>query len=394
MNILFLTYDFPYPTTSGGKTRAYNLLKFAKKNANVFLFSFLRDSFRQEHQEAIKKLGIDVVATFPRKRLFDVRNLTSFLTKKSLLSSLYFDKQVAEKLLEVVKSKRIDLVHFESFYTGFYMSDQLRSLGVKQVYGSENIEYRLYEDQAAYESSIIKKQFFSGEVAKLKREEQRFYKIADSVLTVTKHEANYVETITEKPCYVIPNGIDPEYFSQKKVVSDRKSLLFIGNFSYFPNVDAIHHFMTDIFPLLPDTVTLLVVGKGAENLGILKHQRVTVLPFIEDIKDAYAQVDVFISPMRVGGGTNFKVLEAMACGVPVVALSQRVKDFGFTDGRELLVADTAEVFAEKVIHLLSDKKQQHVLAQSAREFVLKDYNWKVIGDTLANVWKKTLDEKH
>lgn len=394
MNILFLTYDFPYPTTSGGKTRAYNLLKFAKKNANIFLFSFLRDSFRQEHKEEIKKIGVDVVATFSRKRLFDVRNLASFLTKKSLLSSLYFDKQVEEKLLEIVQNKKIDLVHFESFYTGFYMSDQLRSLGVKQVYGSENIEYRLYEDQAAYESSTIKKQFFAGEVAKLQREEQDFYKTADSVLTVTKAEANYVESITQKPCFVIPNGIDPEYFSQKKSVSDRKSLLFIGNFSYFPNVDAITHFMTDIFPLLPDTVTLLVVGKGAENLSILKQERVTVLPFIEDIKDAYAQVDVFISPMRVGGGTNFKVLEAMACGVPVVALSQRIKDFGFTDGKELLVADTDDAFAEKVSHLLSNMKQQHALAQTAREVVLKDYNWKAIGETLSKVWKQTLDEKH
>jgi len=394
MNILFLTYDFPYPTTSGGKTRAYNLLKFAKKNANIFLFSFLRDSFRKEHTEEIKKLGVDVVATFPRKRLFDVRNLTSFLTKKSLLSSLYFDQKVSKKLFEVVQSKKIDLVHFESFYTGFYINDQLRSLGVKQVYGSENVEYRLYEDQAAYEPSIVKKLFFSGEVAKLQSEEQHFYKTADSVLTVTKSEAKYVESITKKPCIVIPNGVDSEYFSHKKAVSEKKALLFIGNFSYFPNVDAITHFMTDIFPLLPDTATLLVVGKGAENLSILQQERVSVLPFIKDIKDAYAQAEVFISPMRVGGGTNFKVLEAMACGVPVVALSQRVKDFGFIDGKELLIADTAEAFAEKTSRLLLNKKEQNILAQTAREVVLKEYNWKAIGESLAKAWKQTFDEKH
>jgi glycosyltransferase involved in cell wall biosynthesis len=263
------------------------------------------------------------------------------------------------------------------------------------VYGSENIEYRLFEDQAKFDESVIKKVLFKSQVERLKREEISFYKTADSILTVTASEKDVVESFTNNPCFVIPNGVDIQLFLAKEKQPDSSILLFVGNFTYFPNIDAMRFFFSHIFSQLPKNVQLIIVGKNASRLDFLQgEERISILDYIEDIREVYRKASVFVSPIRVGGGTNFKVLEAMACGVPVVALANRVKDFNFTDGKELLIARTADEFIRKLTKLLSDYDLRKQLAKNARIAVEKYYNWENIGEKLYNVWRQTMDERN
>ena len=97
MNILFFTYDFPYPTNSGGKMRAYNLLKHAGNGMLITLFSFVRDGYRKEHGEKLKEIGISEIYTFPRRKVKDVRNAFSFFSGSSIFKSLYYDAEIAKK---------------------------------------------------------------------------------------------------------------------------------------------------------------------------------------------------------------------------------------------------------------------------------------------------------
>lgn len=395
MNVLFFTYDFPYPTNSGGKARAYNLLKFAKKDADIILFSFTRHTPNKLDEDAIKQLGISDIHLFQRRKVFDPRNTASFFGNHSIFSSLYFNKDILLELISVVKAKNIDLVHFESFYTGFYIHHALHQLGVKQVFGTENIEYLLYKDYAKNQKVFPVKLLLEFQVKKIKREEEKFYNSSDCILTVTDYEKKYVSTVCQKKIEVIENGVDIDKFKHTKITSSiDKSLLFIGNFTYFPNVDAMQWFMKNVFSNLPQDVRLIVVGRKASRQSFLKNKRIETVEYVEDINDAYLRGTILIAPIRIGGGTNFKILEAMASRIPVVALVDRVESFGFSDGKEMMIAANAEEFTEKTVQLLSDEKLRENISDRAFAAVEKKYNWTMIGTKLYNTWKSLLHEKH
>lgn len=384
--VLFFTYDFPYPANSGGKTRAYNLLKFASYGFDVALFSFVRADFKQEYFSELKKIGVSSITTFNRPPVKSLKNLLSIAHPNySIFRFLYFDCAIEKQLLKFVKENKIDIVHFESFYTSFYISESLRALGVKQIYGTENIEHAIYED-------YVKKIFpllrfpFNAQLNKIKKEEVEFAKRADITVAVTVDESHYFQNNGAKKISVIPNGVDINEFAfRQHTRPEGHKLLFVGNFSYFPNRDGIMFFYNEILPRLKENYHLTIIGRGAKTLKI-NNSMATCIEFVKDIKDAYYAADVFVSPIRIGGGTNFKVIEAMACGTPVIMHSSRVASLGLTPGENVIAASGAEEFAEKLEILLLNDALRGKITKAARHYIEKNYSWDKIGKKLQKVW--------
>jgi polysaccharide biosynthesis protein PslH len=391
--VIFVTYDFPYPHTSGGKVRAYNLLKHAAKEYEIVLFSFTRKDYKPEYSDAIKKIGISKVYTFPRKPLKDIRNLAFLLRPSgSIFRHLYFDKKVVIKLQELIRTEKIDLVHFESFYTSFYIPE-IKKTGVKIVFGEENIEYNIYQEYASSLSNIFLRPFYKIEALKIHKEEVCFWRESDLCLAVTAVEAELIRKKSGTVCEVIENGIDINAFKFKERHSNGiKKLLFVGNFSYYPNVDAVKYLYRNIFRTLNEQkIKLIIIGKGATSMKYLKnYPGVELLDFVEDIREAYTQCDIFVFPVRYGGGTNFKILEAMATGIPIVAVPDRVRGLGVEDGKHMLIASGPEEFRKNILKLVHDHEKYKPLTYQARKLVEEKYDWKVIGDRLCNAWKGLL----
>lgn len=385
--VLFVSYDFPYPTNTGGKNRAYNLIKHAGKDLEMHLVSFVRDDYKKEYGKEIQKIGVKTIRLFKRRRLSDIGNIQSLFSRNSIFWFLYYDKEIEDVILKAIKELGIDIVHFESYYASFYIGEKIRDLKVKQIFGTENIEHFLYKDYAKH-SSWLKRFFLSSQIKKIENEEIKLLKLSDKNIAVTEDEAKFIRRITRKECNVVPNGVDLDdftYNSPSKKTNDL--LLFIGNFTYFPNIDAINYFYYDVFKKLNKKIKLLVIGKNAEELGIAKDKRVEAISYILDIKEACSKADIMISPVRIGGGTNFKILEAMACGIPIIVHPGRVGSFGVRDGREMLLAETPVEFEQKIELLLEDFDLRNRLSKNARKLVEKDYSWKKIGEKLNFIWK-------
>lgn len=383
--ILFLTYDFPYPTNTGGKNRAYHMLKYAKGDFKKYLFSFIRSDFNANYSAELEKIGVEVVGTELRRKTSDLRNVGGIATGKSIFKSLYHSKKVADELLRIVHDQKIDVIHFESFYTAFYLSNIFKTLGVKQIYGSENIEFMLYEEFA--QNKGLLKPLLNLQVKQIKKEETEMYKNSDAALAVTNEEVEFIKKYNEKT-YQIPNGIDIDNFAYHEP-SERveKNILFVGNFTYFPNVSAIESFYKNIFTKIDSDVKLTVIGKKVGSLSFISDPKVRTIEFVEDIKEAYAASDILISPIKIGGGTNFKILEAMAAGVPVIAYKGRMDAVGVEDDTHVIVASDDLDFQKKIEMLLENLDKRKSLAKSARKFVEEKYDWKSIGAKLGDVWQ-------
>lgn len=391
MNVVFITYDFPFPTTSGGKMRSYHLLKEASKHHNIHLVSFIRQEIKEEQKKALIDLGIKSITLVPRKNKKSVDTLFSvFSMQHSVFHTLYYNKETAQVIEELIESRHIDLVHFESYYTAFYIP-LVKKKNIPTVFGTQNIEYLLYEDYAKYKSSRIIRPVIEWESKKIKKEEEKLLSLSDTVLAVTQKEGKTIENISQKSPHIVKNGVDLEYFSYKpKRKVQEKIILFIGDFSYFPNVDAISFFSQSVLPQITDkNIKTRIIGKHVDRLAIID-PRVEVDTYVPDIREEYYRADVFISPIRIGGGTNFKVLEAMSCGVPVVAFPKRVNPMGAQQDIHYLAAENAKTFYQAIMKVLLDENGQVTKMQkNARKFIEENFAWETIGQELLKAWEET-----
>ncbi|HVZ67357.1 MAG TPA: glycosyltransferase family 4 protein [Patescibacteria group bacterium] len=385
--VLFVTYDFPYPTNSGGKTRAYNMLKHSGNDVEKFLISFIRPDFNNEYIKEMEKIDVKVLELIPRKKVMSPTNALGLIGGKSIFNTLYFSKGILAQIIQQIIANHIDVVHFESFYTSFFIGDEIKKTGAKQIFGTENIESNLYEDYASNNTKKYLRRFYMGQVGRIRREEEEIFKKADFNIAVSDDDAEVIKKYSPK-VGVVRNGVDFDEFKfhlPKKEMGSK--LLFVGNFSYFPNVDAMNFFYKEVFKDLPDNITLTAVGRGADNLSI-KDSRITFKEYVPKIQDEYEKADLMIAPIRLGGGTNFKIIEAMAVGLPVICLPHRIKGIGAENEKHLVVAETAWDFVGKTKVLLEDLKKRQRIAKAAREFAEKEYSWDVIGKRLNKYWKE------
>lgn len=403
MKLLFFTYDFPYPLNTGGKNRAFNLIKHSSSDIEIHLFSFVRGKISQGNKNELFKIGVKNIELFDRPfaninaifssplknfhRLPEVLKLIDPFT--AITQKLYLHQAIEERLVEYIQKEKINVVHFESLYTAYYINQKIKQLGVKQIFGTENIEHLLYKEYIRHSVPVILKPLYYIEYEKIKQNELRLLRKADDIIAVTKTESEYFKTVSGKQCEIIPNGVDLSRFSFHFRERTPKVLLFVGNFSYFPNIDAIENFYTSVFvPLNNPDLKLRIIGKNAKSLSFEQNKNVETIEFVEDIVSEYQKGDIFIFPLRIGGGTNFKILEAMACGIPVVAFSDRVKELGIHHNKETLIANNAGEFCDHINKLLTDAQKRKTLSLNARTFVEENYSWKIIGKKLNTFWKK------
>lgn len=348
----------------------------------------MRSIITEEQKNALYDIGVDTIETVERRKIKDVRNLTSLLSNRhSIFYHLYYDELVKEKLNNLITRHAIQLIQYESYYTGFYLSAK-NEHKVKQVYGSENIEYQLYEQFIKYTVSPLIKFPYMREARKIKQEEERMMRDADGCIAITPEEKKVLEN-ENKRVSVIPNGVDLSYFAvRRKPQTDKKTLLFVGDFSYFPNVEGFKNFYSTIYPKLQGSnYEVLIVGKHFEKCHIALEKNMRHIDFIADIRDAYSQADIFISPLRIGGGTNFKILEAMASGVPVIAMRKTGQSIGAEQGKEILLADNDSEFTENIFLLAKNAKKREMLSRQGRSFIEKNYAWEKIGTDLSLFWQ-------
>lgn len=383
--ILFVTYDFPYPTNTGGKNRAYSMLKHSGSSIKKYLFSFVREDFRKEYKNEMDKIGVEVVGIKKRRKLSDPRNIFGLLRQDSIFKTLYFSKTTLSELISIIDQREIDIVHFESFYTSFYISDVIRNMGTKQIFGTENIEFKVYKDYADRVYSLLKP-FYAFQADKIKKEEIGLFKKADLCIAVSSTDGKVIKEYAKK-CEIVKNGVDLDEFKFETPKKKKgKNLLFVGNFSYFPNVDGIKYFYNCVFKNLEEDTVLTIVGKKVQTLPFINDPRIETKEFVPNIVDEYEKADIVVSPIRLGGGTNFKVLEAMAKGVPVVSLPHRLEGLDLQEGVHIAIANNHLEFIDKIKTMLDDFELRKRISKEAREFVKKEYSWEIIGRRLAHIW--------
>jgi len=389
MEILVVAPYPPYPPRFGGAARVYHLIRALARAHRVTLLCF---ASADEAATLAPLREVCAVHTVPRnpaarwKRLYQLRSLWG----EAYSAYLNRSPRMAAALDALLVRHRFDLVQLEfgdmaAYYT---VPDT-----VLRVLDEHNVEHLLFERTWRQERAPLRRLYYRTQARKLRRDELTACRRADAILTTSDVDrASLAPHVVGIPIRVVPNGVDTRFFVPGPGPAMAGRLVFTGAIDYQPNTDGVLHFCAKIWPHVvaaAPEATFAVVGKDPPaRVRALAGERVVVTGTVPDVRPWMQEAAVFVVPLRIGGGTRLKILEAMATGRAVVSTSLGCEGLQVTSGEDILIADDPREFAAAVVRCMRDPELRARLGARGRALVERCYRWEAIGDELSEFYEE------
>ncbi len=378
--VLMLTPYLPYPPVSGGRSRTYNLLKRLTRDFAVTLVCFGRPEERAFDLSPLQALCELIVISRPASPSKLRAALLSLTALQPITMRLYSSNEFRETVKRLLRVRLFDLIHVESFYM---LQNLPPELPVPVFLSEPAIEYLAWWRHARVARPIYQRPALALEALKMRFFEPQAWSAATLVGVMSEVDAQIVKRAAPGvPTVLSPNGVDTDHFKPSAVRRDPDSAVFMGDYKYFPNEDAVLYFVREIMPLIrakrPNfTLTLLGKDPTPALIRLARDPRngLRLQGLVEDTRPYLNRAGVFVCPLRSGSGTRFKLLEALACGCPVVSTTLGAEGLGAQDGRHMRIADAPAAFADAVLRLLDDPQEAARLSYHGRNWVVERHSW-------------------
>jgi len=402
MNLLWISQNIPYPPKTGVLQRNYNLLREAAKMADIYLLAvFKRNILPGEYdlETAKRELGklcrrieiVDLPIESSRLRLYGMA-FCSLFTGDPFSVNWIKDAGMRRQLRRMVNEVKFDLVHIDTISLAAYR-DEVQDL--PKILNHHNIESHLLKRRTMFEKNLLKRMYYSLEGGKLERYEQQVCAEFETNFMVSElDKQRLLEFVPLARADVIANGVDVDYFSpsSEQVVSG--NLIVASGMNWFPNRDAVIYMCEDIWPVLssqmPDLSWTVVGADPPQQLLDLaaRDRCIEVTGFVNDVRPYLSRAEIYLCPMRDGGGTRLKILDAMAMGKAIVCTTMGCEGIAVTPEKNILIADSPTEFLKQIRRLRESSSLRESLGKAAREFVAEHYSWGKIGRDLAHVYRR------
>lgn len=390
MRILVVLPRFPYPLDKGDKLRAYHQLRLLSKNHDIYLFCTSEQAVREAEMDEVKKFckEIHVVKT---NKMCCLLNATLALICGGSLQVGYWNSYRTRRAYRHFELKaQPDVVYCQMVRTMPWVRES-KCYKVLDFQDALSLNTKRRMDR----SHGLMRLLLKYEYKALQRAEQRALETFDATTVISQIDQSHLSPKT----VIIPNGVDTEYFSRQALPqsSTKYNIVFCGNMSYAPNVDATQYLVKEIMPLImkhvPDVTVLIAGADPKAAVRSLNAKNVTISGRLSDIRTAYASSCIFVAPMRIGSGLQNKLLEAMSMGLPCVTTTLANTPLGATNGESVLVGDTPQELADIIVELISDTWKQRQIAEAGHDFVLKHYSWSAAVAPLEHLFYAKLESK-
>lgn len=379
--VLIVCPEPPAPPTWGFALRVYHLARELGRRNDVSLLTYDTGDPGRDWERLAELFTVHRVAASPsHRRRAQIRSLWS---NDSFHMGRLRSAAMQRAISELTSREHFDVIQVESSQMfGFDFP-----AGSSLVLDEHNIEHDLLAGTARMERSLPRRLYQRLEQRKVKREEVAAWSRASGcVITSADDQGRLLAEARSTRTCVVPNGVDLDRFAPASAAVDPTGLLFVGSINYRPNTDAVLYFAQHILPLIrrsAGNATLTVVGQGAPRaVRRLDGDAVRVAGKVGDVRPYLASAAVVVVPLRIGGGTRLKVLEALAMGKAVVSTSLGCEGIDVEDGRHVLIADDPAHFATCVLRVLGDRELARRLGMAGRELVQGRYGWATVAERL------------
>lgn len=386
MKILFIANRFPYPPFRGDKLKIYNLCKRISARHELHLICFTEQQSDLQYLKDLEPVfkSISTVA-LPRWQSL-INSFFGLFRKEPLQVSYFRSARFSRVLKQLIHNNRYDAVHVQHLRMARYAIPYTHLYRILDFPDA----FSLYWERRKQ----VKRSFFTGmldsiESSRVAAYEKYLLGRFNLNLVCSEEDRLHLIRLHGQPnIRLLPNGVDTDHFrSGGHSYTHNNTLLFTGNMDYDPNVDAVQYFVRDIFPLItkqfPDTVFIIAGQRPVDKVKALDNgSNVRVTGFIPDLTEMYNTASVVVAPLRFGAGTQNKVLEAMAMGIPVVCSNIGFAGLGIASGEGAFMKTDSASFAEQVCLLLGDEGLRETTGKKGVEVIRRSFSWDTVAAQL------------
>ncbi len=391
MRVLFLSQVLPYPLDAGPKVRAYYVLRHLARNYDVTLVSFVRDSDTPESIAHLEQFTTSVLTVkMTRSKVREVKALAkSALTGIPLLITRDEVAEMQQLLADHLKDNTYDVVHADQIWMAPYaqfveQQQEGQNQPIQTVIDKHNAVFLVPQRMADASSNPAVKLLFKREERLMRRYEAKICTDFDKVVALTPDDCDSMLSLYSNgnaPARfpTIPICIDSNDSIPVSGVEDAKNVFFIGGMHWPPNADGVRWFVDTAWSQVHRQFPAAQFDAIGKNPPAAIHVAGVAAPgFVIDPEAYWQRARVFVVPLRAGGGMRVKILTAWAKGVPIVSTTIGAEGINYTDGKDILIADTPEAFVAAISKILMDDELATSLAREGRKTVSEQYDWNVI----------------
>lgn len=400
LRILWLSHFVPFPPKGGCFQRSYNLIARVGARHDVHLVAMKPKAgthpesetahAREELLRHCKSVSIVDISAATRPAKMALRVAASVATAQPVTVTLFRSSETHARVQALMQETSFDVVHLDSISLAEYLPD---AHGVPTLMTHHGAESFMIRRRIGNDTSPLRKAFFGIEYLTLERaERQTLPKIGVNVV-MSALDQTLLERVAPTARYaVVENGVDVDFFAANPVAGGR-SIIFAGRLDQYSNRDAILYFMREAWPLVsaayPDATITIIGSNPPEELRTLaaRDPRVTVPGFVDDVRPHFMRATVAICPIRDGGGTRIKILDALAQAKPIVATTIGCEGIEVTPDRHVLIADTPEAFATQIGRVFDDEALRRRLAADGRALAEHRYSWDILATRLSDQYE-------
>lgn len=384
MRLLFLTSRLPYPPNRGDRLRAYHFIEHLSQEHDISLVSFIAREAERQNLKALRAFCKEV-RVIPLSTARSSLSVAVNLWRREPLQLLYYRSREMRRLVsQMAVSNYFDVAYVHLFRMVPYvmgLKDVYRIVDLTDVISKEldrSLQYRGLLSRLLYRIELPRVAAYERWVAGFAEETWLISEADRRVLAAQCPDANL---------QVVTNGVDFQRFRPAGQPAQPNSLILVGHFGVFHNVDAATFLVQEVLPLvrrqLHDCTLSLVGAEPSPQVQRLADPPfVTVTGYVADLNASLNRASVFVAPLRFSAGVQNKVLEAMAAACPVVTTSMVNEGLGAQPDHEILVADSAQEMARQIIRLLSDEAFRSRIGTAGMEFVRKNHSWSHVVDRM------------
>ncbi len=388
MKLLVITSRVPWPLDKGDKLRIYHQIRYLSKTYEIELIAL---SSKSNNEIAAAKLSkyCNKIHFLHINRLANILGVVgAFLGNKPLQIGYFYNRNTNNKIQRIISESKADFVYGQLIRVAEY----IRYTKIPKVLDIQDAFSKGLERRAAKAKGFTK-YVLNIEYKRMLAYEKNELDDFEGLSIITQADKSLLPSRIQERTSIVPNGVDFDFF--KKQNSQKKyDIVFTGNMNYAPNIMAAIFLVKDIMPLVwkkYEKVRVLLAGASPHtSVKALRGDRVVVSGWIDDIRDAYSESDIFVAPMQIGIGLQNKLLEAMAMEMPCVTSELANQALKAIDGKQVLISENndAGLFAEQIIKLITDKNLAEKIAKEGHSFVKDNYDWESAVDQLGTLFVK------
>lgn len=389
-NLLYLVHRLPYPPNKGDKVRSYHLLKHLAQQHRVFLGTFVDDPADEIYIETVRSLCHSLYVARLSPRLAKLRSLSGLLNNQALGLAYYRDAGLKSWVEQTLNTQKMDAIVVFSSVMAQYVDDLATHANTPLLVDFVDVDSAKWTAYAANHRWPMS-WLYRREGERLLAYERSVAARAQRSFFVTDNEAALFAKMApecDRNIESMGNGVDADYFFPdparpspyaNSAAAGEVALVFTGAMDYWPNIDAVTWFVSDILPAIRQKwpqVRFYIVGRSPPpSVQKLASDHVVVTGTVPDVRPYLQHASVVVAPLRVARGIQNKILEAMAMGRPVIASRSCVDVIETVEGVEIIPAAEDVEFVREISDLLSAPDRALQVGLAGRERVLKSYSW-------------------